>query len=81
MPTYFFDIIDGGNVTSDQFGVDLENDDEAREQAIALLPSIARDALPDGDEHEFVATVRNEQDQVVYEASLALRGRWWPGRR
>ena len=59
MPTYFFDITDGGNVTSDQFGVDLENDDEAREQAIALLPSIARDALPDGDEHEFVATVRN----------------------
>ncbi|MBH0619545.1 hypothetical protein I3A86_26005, partial [Salmonella enterica] len=54
MLRYFFDVIDAGVVTRDQFGMDLVSDDEARDHAIALLPCIARDALPDGDQHEFV---------------------------
>ena len=75
MPRCYFDVIDAGDLTRDQFGVDLANDDEARHQAIALLPEMARADLPDGDQHEFVAMARNEAGEIVYEASLALNGR------
>ena len=81
MPRYFFDITDAGSVTRDAFGIDLADDDEARDQAVALVSAIARDAPLNGDQHEFVATVRNAAGGVVYEASLSLHGRWWPGRR
>lgn len=81
MPHYFFDVTNGGAATPDDVGVDLADDDEARDEAVSLLPDIARDELPDGDEHEFVVSVRDERGEVVYEASLSLHGRWWPGRR
>lgn len=81
MPRYFFDITDAGVFTRDEFGDDCEDDKDARDQAVSLLPEIARAEFPAGDQHEFVAAVRNEAGQVVYEASLALNGRWWPGRR
>lgn len=81
MPRHFFDIRDAGALTRDGDGAECDNDGDARNQAISLLPDLARDAFPDGDQHEFVATVRNEAGQVVYEANLALSGRWWPGRR
>lgn len=81
MPRYFFDVIDAGNLTRDEFGIDLADDKEARDQAIALLPDMARDELPDGDQHEFVAMARNDRGEIVYEASLALNGKWRPGQR
>jgi hypothetical protein len=81
MPRYFFDVTNGGHLTRDDHGIELVDDEEARDQAIALLPDIARDELPDGDEHEFVAAARNETGEVVYEANLTLHGRWRPGRR
>ncbi len=79
MARYHFDVIDAGNLTRDHFGVDLVDDNEARDQAIALLPEMARTELPDGDQHEFVAIARNKQGETVYEASLALNGKWRPG--
>lgn len=81
MPRYFFDIIDAGRLTRDEFGDDLADDEEARDQAISLVADIAREGLPDGDRHEFIARARNERGETVYEASLALDGNWWPGRR
>ena len=81
MPRYWFDIVDAGNLTRDQYGVDLADDDEARDQAIGLLQEMMRSELPAGDRHEFVVKARNERSEIVYEASLALDGRWWPGRR
>ena len=81
VPRYYFDITDAGHLARDEHGSECADDRDARDQAISLLPDIARDELPDGDQHKFVATVRNESGQIVYEASLALNGRWWPGRR
>lgn len=81
MPRYFFDVTSAGHLTRDEHGVDLASDQEARDQAIALLPDIARDELPDGDEHVFVAAARSETGDVVYQANLTLHGRWGPGRR
>jgi hypothetical protein len=81
VPLYFFDIAGSGGTSPDPSGIDLLDDSEARDQAIALLPDIARNELPDGDQHKFVATARNERGEVVYEASLALHGTWWPSSR
>ena len=81
MPLYFFDVTDAGTIETDDFGTDLADDAEARDQAIGLLPDIARDVMPDGDRHEIAVAVRNEQGQVVYDANLTLHGRWWPGSR
>lgn len=81
MPRYFFDVTDAGILCPDEYGTDLASDEAARDEGISLLPAIAREVLPDGDQHEFCVSVRNEAGAVVYEASLSLSGRWWPGRR
>ncbi len=79
MPKYYFDVTDAGNLTRDEVGVELNDDDVARDQAIGLLPAIARETFPDGDRHEIVVTARNEAGAVVHDANLTLHGRWWPG--
>ncbi len=81
MPEYYFDVTDAGNLSRDEIGTDLRDDAEARDEAISLLPAIARETFPDGDRHEIVVTARNEAGEVVYDANLTLHGRWWPGRR
>ena len=44
--------------------------------AIAEVPDIARNALPDGDERESVVAVRSEGGEVVFRAALALGAGW-----
>ena len=81
MPLYFFDIIDDGAVNRDEFGVELKGHDEARDQAIGLLPDLAREELPNGEHHVFACSVRDERDRIVYEGKLTFRGVWHPPRR
>ena len=78
MPRFFFDIINAEDFTPDNFGIELDDDEEARQQAISLLPEIAREELPNGDFHAFTVKARNEDGTVVYEASLTLTGKWRP---
>ena len=73
MPRFFFDIINADKLTRDDFGADMSGIEEARDQAISLLPDIARDDLPDGDVHDFVCEVRSETGRIVYRARLMLR--------
>ena len=73
MPRFFFDIIDGASLARDDFGIELDDLDEARDQAVAILPDLARDALPDGDVHDFTCEVRNEAGRIVFRAKLMLR--------
>lgn len=74
MPLYFFDIYNDGNLASDEFGLELDGFDEARDQAISILPDIARDELPDGEKHDFVCEVRAAEGQMIYRAMLMYRG-------
>ena len=78
---YYFDITDAGCSYTDEHGSQCADDEDARDQAVALLPEIARGSTITGDQHEFVASVRNEAGTIIYEAHLTLSGRWWPGRR
>ena len=76
MPLYFFDVIDDEVISRDEFGIELAGLDEARDQAIVLLPDIARDELPGGERRVFACWVRDDRDRVVYRGSLTYQGEW-----
>lgn len=74
MPRYFFDAYDAGKLTRDEVGVDLPDDEAARKHAATLLPDIARQGLPDGEDHRFSCEARDKAGNVVYTAELHYRG-------
>jgi hypothetical protein len=76
MPRYFFDIDDGEIVTEDDEGLEVDGLAMARDRAIAVLPNIARDVLPDGDRRTFIVTVRNTDGANVFQATLVFEARW-----
>ena len=76
MPRYFFDIDDGERVSVDDHGCDLPDRQSARDQAISVLPDIARDELPDGDTRVFACCVRDETGRRIFEARLSLEAGW-----
>ena len=79
MPKYFLDLYDGASFTRDPYGLDLASPEEARKEAISVLPDMARDVLPDGDRRDFTVDVRTAAGEVVYTATLSLVGRWLRG--
>ena len=72
MPKFFFDIHDG-ELTTNDVGTDLPDFSAARDQPVAVLPDIARDELPDGDERVFQVVTRDENGRAVFKAILSLR--------
>ena len=75
VPKFFFDIHDG-ELTTDDVGTDLPDLSAARDQAVTVLPDIARDELPDGDERVFQVVVRDEDGKPVFKATMSLRCRF-----
>ena len=73
MPFYYFDIIEDGVLSRDEFGVELASFEEARDQAQALLPDIARAGMPSRDQSTFACEVREETRGVVYRGSLTYQ--------
>ncbi|MHC2021481.1 DUF6894 family protein [Methylobacterium sp. CM6247] len=77
MARYFFDIHDGGLHQFDDHGSEFATLDEVRQQAMRLLPDIARDhALHDGDRLAYTVVVCDEDHHPVYSATLSLVGGW-----
>lgn len=81
MPRFYFDIDDGVHRTRDDEGADLPDLETVRRQAIAVLPGLAREVLPDGDERNFICNVRDESGAVIFTASLSFKAEWKTGRR
>lgn len=76
MPRYFFDTEDNGTLTVDEEGLELPSDKAVRDEAIRVLPEIAKDQLPDGPQHSFWVKVRDDSGAYVFEASLELKSSW-----
>ena len=74
MPRFYFDIRDSDGFHRDDIGDDFLDVAEARDQAQALLPDIAREQLPDGDSHEISCDVRDASGETVYRGELTFRG-------
>ena len=65
MARYYFDVQDGRGFHRDEMGDEFDSFEEAREQAQALLPDIAREELPDGELHVITCDVRDESGRIV----------------
>ena len=76
MPRYFFDIDDGVRDLRDNEGVILNDREHARKEVIATLAQLANDKLPNGNNHTFKASVRDETGTRIYEAALTLTSGW-----
>jgi hypothetical protein len=76
VPRYYFDINDGVRDLRDDEGVTLNDKECARKEAIATLAQLANEILPDGNNHTFTANVRDETNEPIYEATLALKSGW-----
>ena len=79
MARYFFDIDDGERHSRDGEGTELADREEARREAISILPDIAREELPDGNDRVFSCSVRDESNRVIFLARLTLHARWQDG--
>ena len=80
MHRYYFDIDDGRCATRDNDGHICGSMQEVRAAAIAALPGIAADQLPDGDNHAFIVKVRDESGSYVFFATLSLVASYLGGR-
>lgn len=76
MPRYYFDIDDGERHSADGIGTDLPDREAVRREATGILPDVAREELPDGNERVFSCSVRDESGAVIFVARLTLKAEW-----
>ena len=76
MPVFFFDIEEEGKASSDVFGIELANLYEARDQALSLLPDLARDHAVDEEHRTVTAIVRCQEGRMRYRITLTITGEW-----
>ena len=77
MARYFFDIHDGRSFIRDSEGTDCATPDALKDEAMNVLPMVARDVIPtDGDKQAFTVLVRDENNVTVYTATLTFAGLW-----
>lgn len=76
MARYFFDIHDGTS-QFDEEGTECASLDEVRVHALKVLPEIAWDEAPSGnDRSTYSVLVSDEDHHPVYSATLSLVGLW-----
>jgi hypothetical protein len=80
MARFYFDIDDGDDYTEDDEGQEMAGLNSMREAALCVLPSIARDKLPDSDRRDYVVRVRDEAGAYAFQATLSLRAEWLEAR-
>ena len=76
MPLYFFDSGDDECFLRSDDGVELPGPQEACDEAVRLLPSIAGDMGRGYDGQDIVSVIRDERKQVIFKATLSLRAEW-----
>lgn len=69
----FIDTSDDEFFVRDETGQEYADVEDAKDAAVAALPDMARDKLPDGDSRNFLALVRGEEGATLLQASLILK--------
>lgn len=73
MPSYFFDTDDGEILFRDEIGLELADDQAARDQGSTALGELAKEYLPGGAPQKNITMwVRNEEGQAVLQLSLSF---------
>jgi hypothetical protein len=75
MARYYFDVRDGGSLLVDEDGMELEGDEQARNEAVRGLADIVKDALPGALRRELAIEVRRAGSavfsaRVVFEVAM-----------
>jgi hypothetical protein len=78
MPRYFFDTDDGQSLNVDDVGIECESLEQVHKEAVATLPSLASDQLPDGEALRVSVKVRDEQGKYLMETRLTIETDWLP---
>jgi hypothetical protein len=76
MPHFYFDIDNGECSLRDEIGAEAENLIDVRNAAVCALPEMAKDVLPDGDHRIFAINVRDDNDRVIFRATLSFNAQW-----
>ena len=76
MPLFFFDSDDGDALIRDRQGMVLTNETQARRYALAALADMLRDQVEDGGRRMLLVAVRDQWGDVIYRATLKLKGEW-----
>lgn len=74
MPNFYFDLGNAGLLVIDEEGSYFATEEEARHEAITMLPEIARDRMRDGDRQRLVVTIRDGQNRRFFRATLIVLG-------
>ena len=72
MPHFFIDTSDEELFIRDEIGFQCVDVEGAKALAVASLPDMAREKLPDGDARTFFAIVRGEDGRSLLQARLTL---------
>ncbi len=72
MQSYFFDLVEGGDVHIDEYGSELISREDARLLARSLLADVARDALLRDAFLEFACEVRDHRRHLVYRGEFTF---------
>ncbi|MER0239869.1 hypothetical protein [Fulvimarina sp. MAC8] len=76
---YFFDVETKYKFITDKIGSEETTLESVRRIAIASLPLIAADDLPNGDEYFASVYVRNENDDRIFTATMNVKANWSHG--
>ncbi|KQQ33232.1 hypothetical protein ASF58_24185 [Methylobacterium sp. Leaf125] len=78
MPQFYFDFQNGTSRIDDEEGVELEDLETGRREALRTLGEVAREALSKGDEQTLRASIRDANGHVAYTATVTVTGTWHP---
>jgi CheY-like chemotaxis protein len=80
MPRYFCDLDNGKTKYIDTIGTELSNVNMVPRDAIGLLASVFKDAVPDTNDSIYVVSVRNEAGLTIFTTTLVLQSEWLDAR-
>ena len=72
MARYYFDVWEGGRVTREPDGLELEEPEAAEHEAALAAAGIGTESLPRGAGTEIVVQVKDEHDYPVLMVVLAM---------
>lgn len=72
MTRYFFDLRDGERLVPDQDGLEFDDIDAVKSQAVKTLAEVVKDALPDGTHRQIAILVREGADAPLLTAEISF---------
>jgi hypothetical protein len=73
MPTYYFDTNDGKRLYRDEHGLELQDDEAARDEARKAIGELTAEFIPEeGPTHAITMSVRNAEGGGLLELSVVF---------